>query len=456
MLPASIMCKLFGKSRLVFILSIINFYIFPLLALTQLIAKKYTGSAKKSVICILLCLPYIIFSANTGFIDIGGAFFALAAFIIFVKSEKGSNCIISGVLLAICVLMRRWYSFYALSFIISGVIYGVFSKKFSGILHTLCGFAFTLLFFAQSFVTGKLMADYKGMYAAYALGLKTDFLLFFRYFGIIPVLCFALYAVSSQLFRKKKASFSAELFALLIAVICFLLFTSVQTHGQQHLALYIPSWCIILISMSGIFKSKKASAVFILLCAVPLLNTLVPRVQPQAIGEIKAPAVVPDFSAYPPVNENSDVILSLTEYLDGEIGMKGKTACLVASSLRLNYDALMNAEISLSVKQKHDISRRDYIKTIPEVDKRDGFTDTLFETDFVITTSTPELHLAPGEQKSISVPQSCIVNGTDFGTAYSKTDKTFSFPDGTEIFIYERTREILPEEKEKYSKKILE
>jgi len=454
MLPASIMCRIFGKSRLVFILSIINFYVFPLLLLIQVVAKKYTGCGFKAVFSVLLCLPYIIFAANTGFIDIGGTFFALAAFIIFVKSDSESSCLLSGVLLAICVLLRRWYSFYALAFIIAGFDYGITNKRISGAIHTLFGFAFTLLFFAQDFVTSKLMADYKGMYAAYALGIKTDFLLFFRYFGIIPVLAFSAYAIYAQLCRKRKTSMSAEMLALLIAVLCFVIFTSVQTHGQQHLALYVPSWCVILISASGMIKNKKAVPVFMLLCAVPFANTLVMRVQPKSIGEIKSPALIPNYSYYPPIDENTDVILELTDYLDEEIGLKGKTACLVASSLRLNYDTLMNAEISLSVKPKHEIQRISYIKTIPEVDRRDGFTETLFETDYIITTDKAELHLAPEEQKSISIPNSLILSGTGFGAAYEKKDKSFAFPDGTQILIYKRTREITPEEKQEVLQKI--
>jgi len=194
--------------------------------------------------------------------------------------------------------------------------------------------------------------------------------------------------------------------------------------------------------------------VFMLLCAVPFANTLVMRVQPKSIGEIKSPALIPNYSYYPPIDENTDVILELTDYLDEEIGLKGKTACLVASSLRLNYDTLMNAEISLSVKPKHEIQRISYIKTIPEVDRRDGFTETLFETDYIITTDKAELHLAPEEQKSISIPNSLILSGTGFGAAYEKKDKSFAFPDGTQILIYKRTREITPEEKQEVLQKI--
>ncbi|MBP3360757.1 MAG: hypothetical protein J6N52_07895 [Clostridia bacterium] len=447
-IPASIMCRLFGKSRLVFVLSIINFYLLPLIVILSFGAKKLFGSGFKSVLCVLLCVPYLVFAADTGFIDIGGAVPALAAAMIYLYGHKKEGSLLGGVLLAVCVLMRRWYSFYALSFIIMCFAESVPKRSFSRAVHVLCGFAFTLLFFTQEFVTGKLMADYRGMYSAYALGLRTDLLLFTRYFGAAAAVLLSIYAVVRQAAQKKRSFLCPELFMLLQALLCFALFTSVQTHGQQHLALYVPCFCILLLSLCGAVSGRRifSAAVFVL-CALQTVSIFLPRVQPGAITEIKGISAIPSFSAYPPVDDNTDVILEAAEYLDGEIGMTGKTACILSSSLKLNYDSFKNAEASLSVRQKYDINRESYLLPVSEVDARDGLSDTLFDADFVVVPSPLQLHLDPNAQKTISVPYIHITEGTGFGEKYEKTDKSFELPDGTAIYIYRRTEEITSEER---------
>lgn len=445
-IPASIMCRLFGKSRLVFVLSIVNFYFLPLTVLLTLGVRKLFGGGLISVTGAMLCVPYLIFAADTGFIDIGGAVPALAAALIYLYGGKKEEPFFCGFLLAVCVFMRRWYSFYALSFIIMCFAESIPKKSFTRAVHVLCGFAFTLLFFAQEFVTGKLMADYRGMYSAYALGLKVDLLLFTRYFGAAAAVILSVYAAAGQCVQENRRRLCPELFMWLQALICFWLFVSVQTHGQQHLALYVPCFLILLLSLLVRASARKAfSAAVLIFCGMQTVSVFIPRVQPKAISEIKSISAVPSFSAYPPVNENTDEILKVCEYLDGEIGMKGKTACILSSSLELNYDTFKNAEASLSVRQKYDIDRESYLLPVSEVDARDGLSDRLFDADFVVAPAPLQLHLDPEAQKTISVPYNAITSGTGFGASYERLEKSFELPDGTVIYIYRRTEEINPE-----------
>ncbi len=448
-LPASIFCKLFGKSRLVFIMSIVNFYLLPLVMLIYGASRRFFKSYACAIAAVV-GLPYLIFAANTGFIDVGGIVFAFLAAVIFLWGDGEEMCVLSGVCLALCVLMRRWYSFYAVSFIITSVLWGVSHKKIRGSLYVTASFAFVLLFFAQPFVSGKLMADYSDMYSAYALGMWTDIKIFTRYYGIVLPLCLSVWAVISQI--KARLKITPQFFMWLQGVICFFLFTALQTHGQQHLALYAPMFIILILSAIGERpqmarkRPQMVQAVVWALCIMSGVSVLIPREQPRSIGEIKTAAVFPDFSIYPPADENAEGFLEVTEYMDGEIGRKGKTVCFLASSLEMNYDTLRNAEISLSAKKKHNIDRESYYLTIGDVDKRDGLSDSLFLADYILVPSKLQIHLAPEEQRVISVPYRQIIMGEGIGEAYEKQQKKFHLPSGDEIYLYKRIREITPEE----------
>ena len=431
--PLSIFCKIFGVSRLTFVLSIMNIYVLPLVLLVYKLCKSVWKT-----IFVILALPYIIFAANTGFVDIGGVVFALLAAVLFFKEKPA----LSGILLALCVLLRRWYSFYALTFIITSLIWCISKKRIKDFIIQGCFFAFVLLFFAQDFVEGRLLADYSYAYSAYSLGIGTDLKIFTRYFGLLLPVFAAVYSVCKRKFTK-------ELFMTVQGLLCFMLFTSLQTHGQQHLALYIPAFLIILLSA----LSKKKLALYLCIsCALQTASTFIPRTQPRAIGEIKAVSALPTFTLLPPVDEDAESFLPVAEYVD-EIGAQGKTVCFLASSVEMNYDTLRNVEISLSKKYNKD--RESYYLPISDVDKRDGLSRTLFEADYVLVPSELQIHLGENEQRVISVPYKYILSGENIGTAYEKKEKEFTLSSGRKIYVFERIRDIETEEISKLEAEIL-
>ncbi len=444
MIPASFMCKLFGKSRLVFVLSIINFYVYPILMLVYLCGKRYFHLSNWKIICVYLCLPFLIFAANTGFIDVGGIVPILLALILYYFGRGEKHSILIGVLLALAIYMRRWYSFFALSFVVTVFLHGITRKNIRCFLEILGSFAFVLLFFTQDFVSGKLLADYRYIYSAYNLGIRTDVMIFTRYYGVLMSCGICLFVVGKQIYNRKKLQI--ETFVLFQAMVMFSLFVSVQTHGQQHLSLYIPAFFILLLSFMECVNKKYAIIAVASVSAFQSVNTLIPRVQPTSIGEIKRAAITPNFSNYPPVDYNVENILEITKYMDQQIGEHGKSVCFLSSSLNLNYETLKNAEVSVSVKKPSQIDRASYYYSISDVDKRDGLSERLFQTDYILVPSTLQIHLAEEEQRVISVPYYEIINQTGIGTAYRKETVSFSLADGTEIFLYRRTREITREE----------
>lgn len=170
----------------------------------------------------------------------------LAALLIRLGTDndgRADRMLPAGVLLAAAVLMRRWYAFCALAFVLSLVTDCVKRKNVYPLISTVGGFAFTLLFFFQRLVSTKLLADYSSLYVAYKIGLDKDILLLFRYFGIIPLILFFAAGIC-LLFSKSQRCDAA--FLMIWSVLCFCLFVRVQTHGQQHLLMYAPAFmCMI-------------------------------------------------------------------------------------------------------------------------------------------------------------------------------------------------------------------
>lgn len=455
---ASVFRKLFGSSRYVFLLSVINCFAAPFFVAVHLIGKRYFSSNAFHSVCLVFALPYVVAASNLGFIDVGGILIAFLAMIIFLYSDRYETALLSGVFAAFAVILRRWYSFFALSFIITCFLYEIPRKKCAKSICALSGFCFVLLFFFQKFVTGKLMADYKDMYSAYAFGISADYFLFVRYFGIAFAAALAIYAIVCQFKTEKKYKMTKEMFFLVQSLLCFLIFSYVQSHGQQHLSLYVPSLATLFMMLCAELCGKRKAACVIML-AFSLLqtgNTFIRRNEPGSVAEIKSHAILPNFVSYPPTDMNADKIVEINDYLDIEIGEKGKKVCVLASSLKLNWETFMNAEISMSLKQKSDIKRSDYFLQLSDVDKRDGLSDNLFYADYVLVPSTAQTHLNPSEQKVITVPYEMILNGEGFGKNYKKTDTYFTLPDGEELYLYEKTAEITPGEHEEVLNRIFE
>lgn len=444
MIPASLFCKLFGKSRLVFILSIINCYIYPILMLIYACGKRYFSLNNWKIICVYLCLPYLMFAANTGFIDVGGIIPALLALILYCFGNREKHGIMIGLCLALAVYLRRWYSFFALSFLITSFLCCFSKKNIRCFLESFGSFVFVLLFFTQDFVSTKLLADYRYIYSAYNLGIHTDVMIFTRYFGLFLTGMVGLFAIAKQIFNHKKLHI--ETFILFQAMMMFFLFVSVQTHGQQHLSLYIPAFAMLLLSLWKQVNRKWGIVVIAAVSSLQTVNTFIPREQPTSIQQIRQAAILPNFSMYPPVDPNVDGVLKITAYMDKEIGEKGKKVCFLASSLKLNYETLRNAEISVSQNQSSPIDRSTYYYGISDVDKRNNLSESLFWTDYILVPSSLQIHLAEEEQRVIAVPYYEITGNYGIGTAYQKEEITFPLADGTEIYLYRKIREVTPEE----------
>lgn len=448
---------LFGPSRRVYLMSIGNFCLFPMLALMWAYARTRRKPGLWLGAAAMLALPSLFYTSVTGFVDIAGAVVCTFALILCLREGgKGrfSRFLLIGVLCALAVVLRRWYAFFALAFLLVLLVEGIaFRRSPAGILGYLCGFAFPLLFFLQTFVSKRLLADYAAQYAAYNLGLGVDFRMLFRYYGIWLLLC-ALALGVWLLLGKKDRRRAAVL--LLEPLLCFYIFTRIQTHGQQHLLLYVPALaCLLILGFDRLADHGRLGALAVAAAVVPTcLSPAIPRVQGTIIQDYPLFMPLPTFSYAPPVREGAEDLVELIRRLD-EFGEEGKTVGVLASSFTLNTSALRNAEDSLNVPRVSDVDRS-YLKDLPAVDSRDGFGPALYECDILAVADPIQLHLGEENQQVVYVPALCLLDGTAIAGAYERLDETFVMEhDGITVYFFQKVRETTPEEKKELADQIL-
>lgn len=436
-LPSAALVRLFGESRLVYVLGLVNMYLIPSFILIYLLARKVSKAPKiATAISILLC-PSMMFLAFNGFVDIGGLLMCLICFNLYYTKKDGRDStwryILIGILLVGVMIWRRWYAFFSVSFITAMIADCVlFKRKWYNAATTIVVAALVIVLFFRDFLMMKLIQDYGNLYAGYKFSVGTDFKLITRYFGLLFA---AMLAVCSVIMGVKKKE-TRTMFMWVQIVVCLFMFISTQTHGQQHLLLYIPSLIMLtLITIKHITKEWMLVGIS-LLAIVHSVNVYIPRTQPQNIQEIKHMALVPNFSMLPTKRNDTDEILALKRKLDTTV-YEGDTLGVLASSFTLNEDILKNVEPSLGEKPIRD----NYIVSLPQVDSRDRDLTPLYTVNYVLVAIPAQTHLAEGSQTVVTEAVNSFANYTDIAHAYEEIPECETVIDDMTIKLFHRIGE---------------
>lgn len=442
-LLSAVFAYIFGGSRTVFILSILICYYVPSAYIIYSLCRK-TKYPAVSAAAILLGFPVILFLGISGFVDIGGLVLCLICFRLYRgKKYPVQRYFFIGLLLAVCILFRRWYAFFAVSFLVAMAADILVMRKDSRLfLLSLSSAGIFLGAFFMPLVTGKLLEDYSALYAGYQFALSVDFKLFARYFGIIlPAVLLAGTVVYS--IRRDRSL----IFCWIQMIVCFLLFIGTQTHGQQHLLLYIPSLLIITAAfMEQLGKWGTTTAILsgCIICA----NTFIDREQPESIGEIAHYALIPDFSMLPRTRDDIPELLEVKAYLD-DLCQNGETVGVLASSFNLNKDLLENIEISFNIIDEHTAE----LVELPAVDSRDSDFSALYNVDYILAAFPAQTHLAPKNQRVVTEAVRSFEENTDIAKVYEEDGVEFEI-DGMTVKIYKKLRPNTAEEIAAFEKRV--
>ncbi len=459
-LPISWVMRLFGGSRAVFLLSIVNLYLLPALWGLCVLGRRW----KWGGVWLALLFPALTYQALVGFVDVAAAGAAIWAAAVYTRPDPPgwARGLLAGAFLTLTFLLRRYFLFFALAFGVGALMEAILCRKKANwaAFGALFGSAaVTSLYAAQAFLVDKLTTRYGDIYSAYDLGLRSDFVLFARYFGLVLLVLAAVLGVYRLVRRPEERGRMA--LALASLAVCFFLVTRVQSHGQQHTLMYIPALALLFApgeegtsrGREGVVRGYRGVAW--VLAAACTLVTLLPRPQPTSLEEITVPDPLPGFSFHGPRRGDVEDLLALSDYLDGRASVaEGQATCAVfASSLLLNTDTMNNLRPSLNLPETWP--RMSYIYT-PSVDKRDPFPWASLGADYLVVGDPVQVHLGEENQQIIALVAHQVLDGVGVGAAFQRENVSFTLENGDKVYVYRRIREVTAEEKEALSQALTE
>ena len=439
--PVSLVMRLFGESRAVFLFAISNLYTLPglwgLCALTR--GKQWGG------LFLAGFFPMFVYIGLVGYVDVAACTLAIWAVVVY-TSDRPPVCrgVFAGALLVGTFLLRRYFFFFAASFGVAALAVKVIfqRKKWSDFLALFFSCGVCAVYFTPNFLLEKVLGtDYGDLYSAYDLGLSSDGKLFCRYFGLLILLTLLVWAVRCLIRGEARRE---SCFALLQLGVCFLAFVAVQSHGQQHLLLYLPGLALLAAQfvLKGTGPGRRqwgclaAGAVVFAWC-------LVPKAQPASVEEIRGVDVLPSFVFYGPTRGDIDQLIALADFVDGLSAQGEKTAVVLASSFTLNSETLTNLRPSLNLPEP---PVKTVIRYQGTVDKRDPFNWNTLTADYLIIGDPVQTHLGEENQQVITLFAQDVLTGTGPGSAYEALSETFCLEGGVTVRIFARTRDLTGEE----------
>ncbi len=445
-LPISLVMRLFGGSRTVFLFALSNFYTLPALWGLAAMAKE----RKWSGLVLVGLFPMLGYTGLVGFVDVAAAALGIWAYVIYTSDRPAvSRGIFSGALLVGSFLLRRYFFFFAASFGVAALVQKLVCdrKRWADFVALFGSCALCSLTFTYQFLLDKVLGtNYKDLYSAYDLGLRTDIFLICRYFGLILLIVVFL----SALYGLRRKEDRAKLVLGLVQVaVCFAAFIAVQSHGQQHLLIYLPA--VALLAVTALSAAPQFwSAIFAILTAV---NCFIYKVQPVSIASLRLPALLPSFQFYGPQRTDIDQLLELSDFIDGLSATEPHTAVVMASSFTFNSETLTSLRPSLGLS---DPQVRTTIQYHGTVDKRDAFNWNTPTADYMIVGDPVQVHLGEENQRVMTILAYDVLSHTGPGKAYEPLPETFQLSDGVTVRIYRRTRPWSYEEYQSISERLTE
>jgi len=444
-LPAAFM-KLFGTSRWVFITSSYIIYFIPailmLYFLNNVYKKRLGVNINIQYIYAVIFLPMLLCLTYNGYVDVGGLALMAACVAVYFDEERDiyARLVICALLLCLLIIFRRWYIFWSASFVICAFFDFLIAWK-KCLLKTIVLFASfggILFLFFEKMVVGKyIKGNILSAHNAYALGFSHDVQMFSTFFGL-PLMFLVFSGVIFLLFFKDTRRITV--FLTSAAILCYLMFTRVQSHDAQHLLLYTPFifsvLCMSIAKLSkiaGKMQFKILSCIILAVVCLNLLSTLNDNVTVPLMADCKM--------QMGRVN-NTREVLSLLYYLDNLSENETKNILILSVSGNLNSEMLLYAESSFNLSDQ----KRKYFLNYSSVDTRDGFNDNIFKADYIVVPTTIQAYLGEENQRVISVPTQFFYENKGFANAFVKLPEEFVINNYCTVNIYKKDRDITKEE----------
>jgi|GEM_PF-6897428 len=475
LLPSGVVA-VFGNTRLIYVLTIVNIYLVGL----ALAARHFVGRLVPGVgvslttvplLVVLLC-PVAWASVLRGYPDIGGAALGVIALFTYLSRPvgglSGKQILFLAALLAGMALFRRWYSFFLVAFMVAASLdtlrvavrasarggwrAGLQRSLPLGLVGVWTGVF--LLSFAVVWAARVATTDYGQLLAAYRLPGSLAERAWIEIDRIGPGWVGAAIAGFAILIRFPDT----RRIALVVGVmppVMLVHFLKAQNFGFHHFSLFLPALVLLpALALLRIVREQKRVVRYVSLMVVGAVGLAAMAVGfvPAAIPTRPALRPVVSRDEYPPLRRNDlGEFRRLLWTVEVEAARTDSRVTVVASSLTCTGTMFASANRSLDEL----IFKRERLRLCGETDRVSGFPLALFQTELVVVASPPQTHLDPSEQQVVVQPALSLLNGTDIGAAFERLPDEFHLADPLNgstvtLFIYRRQRAITTAECEAF------
>lgn len=457
LLPAGLS---FGTGRVVYVAAITAFSLVP--AAVLLSAVVWRISARPfSWAGLLLCTVGVVAlhplwaPVLRGMPDVAGmVMLGVILWMLFSRplhEQAMARIFVMGGLLAIMVLTRRWYMYWAVCFFPAALlVYGLHvhaeqgdKKAYMGLIKRIvvAGIVFTAALFlvATPLMLRIAGTSYGDIYSAYKF--SNSLLEFVQkavdYFGVGVLACAA--AGTARLLYRKESRFNA-LFLLVHAVMVFILFSRTQDFGIQHYYLLVPlvatgiaASILGACAMASRFVGLALSLGILTVVFLSSLYAFFPGARAVAPGfEVAAPR----NNYYPMTRNDLAELFRMVGSLDESNGRSSAKIYVLASSEILN-SSIMHIACRLD---RNTYSFCENIVAVSDVDKRDEFPATFLTATHVLVAEPAQYHLRPEDQRVVGELLSFVLDNSAADGLFSRLSDTFRLDGGVKAAIYSRNR----------------
>lgn len=463
-IPLAPVSRLFDYDRTAWVLTVLSVYGWPAVFSLVLLAERLGGIRREAVslaltVAVVVLLPALWAPLVRGSVGIGGVAIGVVLWLA-VRSPLGEisvrRAVGCGVLLALLVLFRRWYAFWAVGFlgalVVEALVQPRSSEERRRAIARLASLGLTagatLFVFATPMALRMISSDPSADRAAYrAAHFYLDGVArIVSHFGLLPLVVAGAGLVIAALHPDSRRL--ARLMTVQL-VIVIALFLPTQRFDRHHYYLLAPQVAVLGAVALGTLERRARDArplrwvvgaymgVLLLGFGAAFTVTIADRVGPSWVL-FGAPRYQP--------HTRSDLpeIVRLAKALDLRTRYSHAKVYVLASHVLLNEDVLKHAHYTTEAP---DLSDRVLLSA--HLDLREPFPGRLFKAEYVVVSDPVRLHLPPEEQEVILVPGEEILSGRGIGKFYRRLPDTFVLEDGTEVGIWKRTRPVPRKERER-------
>lgn len=456
---------LFGTSRLTYILAITNVALWPGALIVGLLAQRIfqPNLPKWSLSPLVLATASVLVLSSMwapvlrGLPDVLGVLvIGMILLLHFAKplsEQSTAHLVMTGFLLCLLVLVRRWYAFWVVAFFPALAVaqgldiyqrHGVAWRHYITTTRNAVVIGLTLILalfvIAQPLVLRAISTDYSDIYSAYrhSTSLIEAAWRLQSYFGWSVIIC-GLIGLAWLTVRKDTRVVGS--FLIIQSLIIFGLFTRTQDFGIQHYYLLIPSIALgIAVMIIGIWAQithRVWRATLVGLVFTALLASSAATFYPGAaiVSNILG-SLVPQFRYYPLVRNDLDELEHLSDRLDEvELGQPGDIYVLASSEI-LN-SSILRIYCELGPRRRFSC---DHILNTNDVDKRDGFPRQFLHAHYLIVARPTQYHLRAEDQRVIGVLVEEVIESHGIGASFQRLPWEFKLDNGVKVWLFKKVR----------------